>query len=154
MASDLAATDMEVDSPLPVPASALAVRKASPMSRSEGPPTPSPFTYRDLYLNPLLMELIKTGSVTSTTLADNALKRLQKVARYRFDVPSEILFFKRESDSVWSMVPTPGQRTKIAKRANLTGHFQQHSTVERSTRQFRVWWPAIEEDVARVVGTC
>ena len=155
MASDLAATDMEVDSPLPVPASALAVRKAPPSTRPEGPPAPSPFTYRDPYLNPLLMELIKTGSVISTMLADKALKRLQKAARcYRFDVPSEILFFKRDLDSVWSMVPTPGQRKEIATRAHLTGHFQQHSTVERLTRQFRVWWPAIEEDVARVVGTC
>ena len=43
---------------------------------------------------------------------------------------------------------------EIVTRAHLLGHYQQHTTVERLTRAYRVWWPTLGEDVSQVIGTC
>ena len=110
-----------------------------------------PFQFRDPFRNPDLLSLIQSNT---TTVTSAALIRKLKVIATNFKWESEMLFFKRLLDNAWLWVPMLAQRKTFVARAHLLGHFGQISTLQRLLQSFKVWWPAISEDVASFIATC
>ena len=120
-------------------------------------PVPS-FLFRDPFHNSNLLALIQCpqSSVLPTYLASlsAALVRKLKTLASNYKWESGMLFFKRDSEEVWLWVPILNQRPTFVARAHLLGHFGQSSTLSCLLQAFKVWWPAIQEDVARCIATC
>ena len=121
------------------------------------PPVPS-FVFRDPFHNSNLLSLIQNSQSTVlpasvATLSAALIRKLKTIAsNYKWE--AGMLFFKRDSEEVWLWVPIINQRPTFVARAHLLGHFGQSSTLSRLVQAFKVWWPAIQEDVARCIATC
>jgi len=121
-------------------------------------PTVPSFLFRDPFHNNNLLTLIQSpqslGLPSSLSTLSAALVRKLKSLALNYKWDSGMLFFKRDADEDWLWVPIVNQRPTFVARAHLLGHFGQSSTLSRLQQAFKVWWPAIQEDVARCIATC
>ena len=107
------------------------------------------FLFRDQFHNGNLLSLIQTSPISGLSAA---LSRKLKWMASNFKWKSGMLFFRKQFEDAWLWVPILAQRPTFVARAHLLGHFGQKSTVIWLLQGFKVWWPAIQEDVARCIA--